>query len=198
MSHLSHDQLMALVEDQLTAALPPQVRRHVEGCAACQSEAAELRALVIHIREEPGGAPSPLFWDHFAARVADAIRDEAPEGEVRVRGWNFAGRTAAWTAVAATVLLGSTMVAWRATLHAPAAAGIAAGTDDSLRGDDLEEDPAWKVVRAAADGLPWEDVQAAGIAARPGSAESVVVEMTPEERAELARLLESELKRSGV
>jgi hypothetical protein len=196
MSHLSHDQLIALMEDQQAVALRPQARRHVEGCAACQSEAAELRALLRNIREEPGGAPSPLFWDHFAARVADAIRDESSEPEV-VNGWKFGRRTAAWTALAATVLLGSTMVARRATLHAPAVAGIAAATDDPLRADDLEDDPAWKVVRAAADGLPLEDVQAAGIAARPGSAEGVVMEMTPEERAELARLLESEMK-SGV
>ena len=62
----------------------------------------------------------------------------------------------------------------------------------------MEDDQAWKVVRAAADGLPWEDVQAAGIAARPGAAEGVVMELTAEERAELAKLLESEMKRSGV
>jgi hypothetical protein len=197
MSHLSHEQLMALVEDPQTGDLTPQAHRHVEGCLACQSEAAELRALLTHIREEPGGDPSPLFWNHFAARVADAIRDEAPEPAVEVPAWKFGGRTAAWAAVAATVVLGSTM-AWRATLHAPAAARNVAATGYSLHADDLEDDQAWKVVRAAADGMPWEDVQAAGIAARPGSAENVAMEMTADERAELARLLESEMKRNGV
>jgi hypothetical protein len=197
MTHLSRDQMFAFVEDPHTRDLPPERRRHVEECASCQSEAADLRALLTDIRDAPGGAPSPLFWDHFAARVADAIRDEAPEPAVRMRAWRFGGQTAAWTAIAATVFLGSTMVAWRATLHAPAFPAIATA-DDPARGDDLEDDQAWKVVRAAADGLPWEDVQAAGIAARPGSAEGVVMELTADERAELARLLESEMKRSGV
>ena len=197
MRHLSPDQLIAFIEDPQTRDLTPQERRHVEQCAACQSEATAMRALLTEIREEPGGAPSPLFWDHFAARVADAIRGEAPEPAVEATAWRFGGRTAAWAAVAATVLLGSTM-AWRATLHAPAASGIVAATGDSLHAEDLEDDQAWRVVRAAADGLPWEDVQAAGIAPRPGSAEGVVMEMTADERAELARLLESEMKRNGV
>jgi hypothetical protein len=198
MSHLSRDHLLAFVEDPHTRDMPAERRRHLEACASCQSEVADLRALLTDIREEPGGSPSPLFWDHCAARVADAIRDEAPEPAARVRAWGFGGHRAAWMAVAATVLLGSTMVAWRATLQAPAVPATVAATEDSPRGDDLEDDQAWKVLRAAADGLPWEDVQAAGIAARPGSAEGVVMELTADERAELARLLETEMKRSGV
>ena len=93
MRHLSPDQLIAFIEDPQTRDLTPQERRHVEQCAACQSEATAMRALLTEIREEPGGAPSPLFWDHFAARVADAIRGEAPEPAVEATAWRFGGRT---------------------------------------------------------------------------------------------------------
>jgi hypothetical protein len=198
MSHLSRNHLLAFVEDPHTPDLPDERRRHLDGCESCRSEATNLRALLADIREQPGGSPSPLFWDHFAARVADAIRGETPGRAVPAPAWRFGRETAAWTALAATVLLASTMVFWRATLHAPAVPASVTTVEDSARGDDLEEDQAWKVVRAAADGLPWEDAQAAGIAAHPGSAEGVVMDLTADERAELARLLETELKRSGV
>jgi hypothetical protein len=198
MSHLSRKHLLAFIDDPHTSGLSPERKRHIEACAACQAAAADLRSIIGEVRNEPGGEPSPLFWDHLAARVADAIRDQVPEPAPSLRTWRFGGQTAAWTAVAATVILGSTMVAWRATLHAPAAPDITLGTAADARIDDVEDDQAWKVVRAAADGLPWEDVQAAGIAARPGAAEGVVMELTAEERAELAKLLESEMKRSGV
>ena len=198
MSHLSRKHLLEFIDDPHTSGLSVERKRHIAACGACQAAAADVRSIIGEVRNEPVGEPSPLFWDHLAARVADAIRDQVPEPAPLVRTWRFGGQLAAWTAVAATVILSSTMVAWRATLHAPAAPAVELGAADDARVDDLEDDQAWKAVRAAADGLPWEDVQAAGIATRPGAAEGVVMELTAEERAELAKLLESEMKRSGV
>jgi hypothetical protein len=63
---------------------------------------------------------------------------------------------------------------------------------------DADEDPAWAVVRAAADDLPWEEAHAAGLSARPDAVEGLALELTAEERLELARLLGQELKRNGV
>jgi len=54
------------------------------------------------------------------------------------------------------------------------------------------------VVRTAADDLAWEDVTAAGITAHPGAAEGVAMELTADERTELARLIASEMKASGA
>jgi len=62
----------------------------------------------------------------------------------------------------------------------------------------VDADERWAVVRAAAEDLAWEDVQAAGIAASPGATEDVVLQLTADERSELARLLDQELKRNGV
>lgn len=193
MMHLSREHLVEFVEDPAGSSLPAERRRHVEGCETCRREAAALRAVLHDVSGEPGGEPSPLFWDHFSARVAEAIRDEAPVQAVRV--WAFAGQRAAWTAVALTIVLGSTMVAWRATLHAPTV--HLAGVEDSPRQDDLENDLARKI-RSAADGWQWDDVQSAGMGAHPGAAEGVVMELTPDERAELARLIETDMRRNGA
>jgi hypothetical protein len=64
--------------------------------------------------------------------------------------------------------------------------------------DDIETDEAWAVVRTAAEGLEWDEAHAVGISARPGSAEGVALELSAEERAELARLIGTEMKRTGA
>jgi hypothetical protein len=74
----------------------------------------------------------------------------------------------------------------------------AAAAELPATADDVEADGAWAVVRTAADDLAWDEVTAAGITAHPGSAERVALELTAAERAELARLLESEMKPNGL
>jgi hypothetical protein len=71
-----------------------------------------------------------------------------------------------------------------------------AGTDESR--DDVEADAAWAVVRTAAQDLAYEEAEAEGLSPRPGSAEIAVLQMSNDERAELARLIANELKRSGA
>jgi hypothetical protein len=53
-------------------------------------------------------------------------------------------------------------------------------------------------VRTAAQDFVYEDAEAAGIAPQAGAAERAVAEMSNEERAELARLLDFEMKRTGA
>ena len=101
-------------------------------------------------------------------------------------------------------------VVWRATLHAPSTPGRGAPELADARalavdrvqvasaGDNIEADEAWAVVRTAAEGLAWEDAHTVGISPYPGSAEGIALELTAEERAELGRLLNAEMKRSGV
>jgi hypothetical protein len=60
--------------------------------------------------------------------------------------------------------------------------------------DDLDADPDWAIVRAAADGLDVEDAQAEGLTAKPGTVDRIAMELTEAERAELLRLIQSEIK----
>ena len=63
---------------------------------------------------------------------------------------------------------------------------------------DVEADDAWALVRVVADEVGWDDAQAAGLVAAAESVERLALELNDAERIELARLLEDELKRSGV
>ena len=148
--------------------------------------------------------PSPLYWDHFSARVSEAIREESPAPLPLVWVQRFRSPLAAWAAAAVMAVLIMMTVVWRATLHAPSRGGQAPEivqarvlAVDPIAGDNIEADEAWAVVRAATEGLAWEDAHAVGISAYPGSAEGIALELTAEERAELGRLLKTEMKRGA-
>ena len=203
MKHLSRSEFVDLIES--SPHLAPARMRHVEVCERCRAEAETLRAVMALPKTDAGAEPSPLFWDHFAARVADAVRNESPAGGGNAAMAWLRKPLARWAAVSTVAVLVSLTVAWRTTLHAPApvrpaqaSASLAGATSPStpvaLDGDDVEADEAWAVVRAAAVDLRWEDAHAAGISAHPGAVEDVAFELTAEERAELARLLDEAVK----
>jgi hypothetical protein len=194
MSHLSRTELLDLVEDPVP---PDDHRSHLESCEECRATVAALRATIAEAQRDDGTEPSPLFWDHFAMRVSDAIRDESPTPREYSRvGW-FGGHTSAWMAAALVVVLGMTAVISRVTLHAPTPVGTAARVDplgteiDEAWGDVLREQASW-------GNLPWDATEPDAITAGPGTAEQVVMELTADERAELARLIDREIKRSGA
>lgn len=203
MRHLTGAEFAEWLEGELPAARAA----HLDTCAACRDEAASIRAVLTDASMVEWAEPSPLFWDHFGARVSKTIADEPPPATAP--GWTAWLRTpaATWAAAAALAVLLMVAALWRATLVAPArppdnpvaAAPGSVPLIDPLAGmEDLEEDAAWAVVRSAVDDLAWDDARAAGVTARPGSADLAIMELSNEERAELARLLEAELKRSGV
>jgi hypothetical protein len=196
MTHLSRTEFLDLVEDPDA----DQHRSHLESCEECRATAASLRATLADVRRDVETEPSPLFWDHFVARVSEAIRDESPIVAEHDRLAWLRGHTAAWAAAALIVLLGMTTLVWRVTLHAPTSvtSGPAEGPRRPVvdtRGPDKE----WTEVQDAVATLPWDATQAAdAIGAGPGTAEQVVMELTADERVELARLIEREMKRSGA
>ena len=209
-NHLSDSEFADLLDGRLTRSRAG----HAETCGACRARIDWGRAVLADASNDPPAEPSPLFWDHFAARVSKAVRESAIAP--REAAWLEWVRhpVSIWAAAAAVTILMIATVAWRATLHAPAvpSGGVeravamnSAGIQDDRAlasaadaDDDLDADEAWAVVRTAADGLGWEEATAEGLSAHPGSAERVALELTAVERAELVRLLEGELKRSGA
>jgi hypothetical protein len=149
--------------------------------------------------------PSPLFWDHFAARVNAAIDAPPP------RRWWQAPAVFAWTAAAMVVLasvLGFYVI--RPALQGNrAAAGTTQPADRTITGGgdvdapapdtvDIERDEAWAVVRSFAEEMQYDEAREAGVLPRPGSVERAATELSAEERAELVRLIQDELKRTGA
>jgi hypothetical protein len=64
--------------------------------------------------------------------------------------------------------------------------------------DDPEQDAAWAVVRTAAVDLDYDAALEAGISPSPGAAETAAMQLSVAERAELARLIQEEIKRTGA
>jgi len=211
MKHLNRAELVDFIET--SPLLPAERARHVSTCKQCHAEANALRSTRALATTDEVPEPSPLFWDHFSARVADAVREEEPgrDGDAAAaRRWRRSP-FATWAAVATMAVLVMMTVVWRTTLHAPAPpmgpamAGAAAGkgtvapaADAGGDESDVDADEAWAVVRAAAQDLRWEEAHAAGLSAHPGAAEGLALELTADERSELARLLDKELKHTGV
>ena len=191
MTHLRGEEIVDLIEGRLSG----DRARHVEACADCRSQADMLSATLRSARIDELPEPSPLFWDQLSARVAQAVREPSSYWSrlVRADGWRLAAATAALLVVAGM----TSYVLFRvepASTPGPQQASIELPADP-------ETDPfvdAWDAIEAAAADLDWEDGQSIGIAAPPGSAERLVADLTAEERSELARLIEEEMKRTGA
>lgn len=208
MTHLDDIELIELLEGRLESGRAS----HVETCGRCRTDLVSIRSTFEMVAADTPSEPSPLFWDHFGRRVNERIDGPVREGGRRaVTGWLFVPRLAAL--VAATVLIVAVASGLRvADIPAPVEnstdiVGLAPAppspvvpltpqTTDPM--DDIETDAAWAVVRTAAEDMGYDEARREGLAARPESAERVAMELSADERAELARLIESELKRTGA
>ena len=205
MTHFSETEILDAVEGRLS----PERQRHAATCAVCARQVDDLRNVFERASAAEVPEPSPLFWDHFSARVRDEIASETPGR------WKWASSLRpipiAAAAVAVVALL-VTFAVFRSPSSKPAAvdrhevadagpsavASTDADPDVDADADDVEIDEAWAVVRAVADDVVLDDVTDAGISARPGSAERAVRTLSKAERTELAAIIAEELRRSGA
>ena len=189
--HLNEAELI----DHLEGVLSPARAAHVAACAACSSQLETVRDALASLDGPPVIPPSPVFWQTFPERVRRAI-DEP------VRG----GRWMGWRGVAAcacgilVILALAAMFGIRGRFTpAPASPVVTTAPPAALPfDDDIEQDAAWAVVRMAADDLGYDDALAEGISASPDGSDGVAMELSEAERAELVRLIQGELKRSGA
>lgn len=191
MKHLDDERLVDAAEGRLEAV----AALHLEGCASCQAQVSELRAVLTRVVAVEDPEPSPLFWGHFRARVSDAIvPDPAPAGIRRSAGFRWL--TAATSA--ATIALIVLTVVGRGPNVEPvqqdvAARSMAASYPET---DDLDADEAWLLVRSVADDLDYEAAREAGVAPASGALERAALELSPSEQTALVKLLEEEMKRT--
>jgi hypothetical protein len=196
MRHLARAELV----DSLEGLLPPDRVAHLEACARCREEAHGLSEVLRNAAGIAVPDPSPLFWDHFSARVSEAVAAAPPRAaawveRIRRRGPLLAAG-AACLILAFAVLRMPGSLAPTATPPEPAALESAAAA--SIPPNSVADDGAWSLVQLVADEVPLQEVQEAGLVAAPGSAERMALELSARERAELAVLLQHELKGSGL
>jgi hypothetical protein len=203
MNHLTDSQIVDAAEGHSGTALAT----HVAECAICAARVHDLRGVLEAVTRVAAPEPSPLFWNQFSARVNAAL-DETSEP---ARAWLSTG-TLAWLGAAAVVVMSVIGFYGTRTMSrtdAPPSAATLAETAGALDspgamsevGDvtnAIEDDDAWALMRSLAGDLHYDDARAAGVLPSPDSVESAATELPPAERAELVRLLQSEMKRMGA
>lgn len=209
MRHLTEAELVDLVD----GALAPSRQAHLDACDTCRTAESELREMLGRTGEIQIPEPSPLFWEHFSARVHEGVRN-AEAGEPS-RWFDRFGSPAfvssgKWAISGAVLTLVLVAAVWRASAPAPGrvapwttASVSTAGSNAELDvlvddGFDPDTDEAWALVRTVADDLSWDDAAAEGVGVRPGSAERAMMTLSVDERSELVRLLQAETKQPGA
>ena len=102
--HLTPGELIDALD---TSSGPSQL--HLDTCAVCRRTLDDLRALAVDVSGVHVPDPSPLFWDHFPARVRRATTAVVVAPDVswwpRWRRTAFAGGVAATAAAVFALLL---------------------------------------------------------------------------------------------
>ena len=195
--HLQPDELIDLAEGTRAESSAP----HLAECAVCRLQLEELKAMMSTAADLDVPEPSPLFWDHFSARVRQAVD---AEGAPRRSFWTWrrvvipaVSIATAVLAVAITLNRGNTgPVAAPLPAMVPAPAAPVASVE-LLVDPQAANDTALTLVADLSSDMDFESAREAGLAAR-GSAEHAVTHLTGSELRELQRLLQEELARSGA
>jgi hypothetical protein len=126
--------------------------------------------------------PSPLFWDHFSARVREATARES----VRQPWWRVSWQpVAALTVAAAAVVL---MLQMRSPeIVAPVVVPVTEATDLGF-----DDDGSWDIVMGLASELAWEDIRDA-VTPAAGATDAAIEELTAAQREALVKLLKQEI-----
>jgi hypothetical protein len=194
--HLRPDELIDLAEGTRAESSAP----HLAECAVCRLHLAELKATMSAAAEVDVPEPSPLFWDHFSARVRQAVD---AEGAPRRSFWTWSRVLIPAVSVAAVVLAVAVALNQGNTAHVVGPLPVVPAPVAPVASMDLLADPqsagdtALTLVAELSSDMDFETAREAGLAAR-GSAEHAVTHLTGSELRELQRLLQEELARSGA
>ena len=201
--HLQDTEFVDFAEGTLAG----QRAAHLETCAECRAQAEDVAAALREVSAVEMPEPSPLFWEHFSARVGEQVAHETPQ---RTSWWTSVDVRALVPLVAALAVVVAALsvtllprIARRpvvsgglASSHAAADANLSADADSAAPVDEKNAE-VWDVLTAAASDIGVDDAHSAGMAARPGTVDHAVTHLSQAELAELGRLLQSELKGSG-
>jgi predicted anti-sigma-YlaC factor YlaD len=173
--HPADDQLLDVVEG--TAA--PDVRGHVEGCAACRARVEAAGAGYRLALEADVPEPSPPYWEAFRRQVGRRVDQPAPAA------WGWRPVLAATAALAALFLL-------LPSVTAPPPAPEVVETLPAWSPLPEEEDAGLEVLRALEP-----DVEVLRVAAGCRGMAECVAELNEEESRALADELRADLPAEG-
>jgi hypothetical protein len=211
MRHLTAEQFVDLAEGTRDEASVP----HLLTCEACRRELVDLRLALTGVSavalDAVGGAsdvpePSPLFWDHFSARVRAAVANDANDANdgapARRASWRWS-----WPRVvigAAAGALAVALVAFSSFVAAPSVKAPAAPVPPVAQLAPLEplgspDDPSLSLVAEYGSTLEWDEMrEQMAVSTHPGGLDETVADLNGSERRELQKLLKEELARPGA
>jgi hypothetical protein len=200
MQHLRPEDLVDLADGTRADSDVP----HLASCDICRAELADLRASIALAADVEVPAPSPLFWDHFSARVSEAVKQERAAAGAGVWSWPRVLIPASAVAVAVVIL--SVMMnapVWAPEVQSPAetvrttVAPLPATFDVFSDAVNDPDDASLTLVADLTADIGWDAAADAGLTP-PGSAEYAVTHLSIGELQELQRLLQRELVGRGV
>jgi hypothetical protein len=182
MKHLTADELI----DAMEGMLDPERQAHLAGCQHCRRQLDDLAAVLNEARQASVPEPSPLFWNHFSARVNEAIDAEPRRGGAQWLRWQVLLPLGA----CAMLVLALVLSVPKSTPQDNDVAIAALDTPVPPASDDN-----WGAIVAMVGELDLETASATGVI-EPGIADQAVLTLTAEEQRELTRLLQAELARA--
>jgi hypothetical protein len=198
MGHLTSAQLIDLAENSDTGVSEASLS-HVRSCAACQRQLGELRQTMAAVSEIPVPEPSPLYWQHFSARVREAVANERVGSQAGFERWSWLRAKTLWVTAASVAVL-AVAVTLRVDRD-PASISSIGGPTVSITdvAEPLEpaEDPSLSLVGDLAADLDWDAASEAGFTTHVGVDNDVITQLSDGERHELHQLLKGEMGRSG-
>ncbi len=202
MKHLSPAELV----DYVDGALDRDRASHAHACDVCRRKGEMLRVTMHEASAADVPEPSPLFWEHFSSLV----REEISKPPART-AWLWA-HFRPLVAAAAALLLVAIVFASRPPAREPIAkkaspfdqstAQESANTFAPHEPASLPQEPTepdddiLRMLEDVAGDLQMDDARAVGLAVRPGAIEGAVLNLSPRERAELARLIQDEIRQT--
>jgi hypothetical protein len=197
MRHLTSEQLIDLAEGVRPASSTP----HLQSCETCRNRLAELRATLSAAASVDVPEPSPLFWNHFSARVHDAVEAEAAAGTSAFGGWSWLRVSPLRVGTLAVIVLAIVIVTRGGRPEEPvsAPAGTIASDAGSL-GDtsNAGDDPSLSLMADLAADMDWDAASEAGLTTHVGVDNDAVAELTDGERRVLNQLLKGEIAHRGA
>jgi hypothetical protein len=183
--------------DALEARVAPAVQAHLDCCARCAAQLADLRHTMARASEQQDvPEPSPLFWDHFSARVRAAVDAEPVPVPFWTQWWRPIVALGAMTAVAALVVWLRAPVAPAVDRPAPltTTAAVTAPVTPSVAVPGVtndEDDLPWILIVAMASDLSHEDLHQMVPSDRGGAGS--VEDLTPAQREAFVQLVRQQM-----